>query len=814
LNFLTPATPTVSAPISGATAVLSTPIPETEITFRVQVPADTPSEDIVMITFLDEVTGLAINSTHYPMDAAGTAQDGSSIYSLTMQLPMGSAIKYRYERQTTSNTVGEHVSDGRPVRYRLYHVEGPGTVEDVVSRWTDTQFNGPTGRIKGQITDEATGKPIPNLLVTAGGAQTLTTSDGSFLLEGLPPGIHNLVAMALDGSYHTFQQGARVAADSMTPTPIKMTSAPPVKVVFVAKLPANTPPIIPVRFAGSLYQLGNTFADLTGGSNTLAVNMPELNVLPDGRYTITLTLPAGADVRYKYTLGDGFWNGELANDGSFRVRQLVVPDKNLLIEDTVDTWQTPGLAPITFDVSVPANTPPLNNVSLQLNPLYGWTEPLPMWKLGGDRYGYILFNPLNLPGELSYRYCRNGQCGSADAADTSGPQNPGHPAKISDTPQTIKDQVSAWAMWGGPITSTDSITSEVKAHNMAFIAGVELQPAFHPAWTSLMPQTLTGVQGLGANWLVLTPTWSFTRNTPPVLETVTGVDALWSEVTQATEQARSRSLNVALFPRPNFPGKPSDWWSKATRDESWWTVWFDQYRTFALHHADLAARSGASALVLGGDWIDPALPGGTLADGSPSGVPDDADKRWRDLLTEVRSHFQGTLMWAIPYRKIQDPPAFLDSVDEIYLTFSAALADQAGASPADLNANASRMLDEVVHPFQQNLGKPLILAIGYPSAAGAATGCIPDGNGGCINWDTLWPQNPDNPQVQLSLEEQANLYQALLDSANSREWISGIVARGYYPPVALQDKSMSFHGKPAASVLADWFRSWLGIPPP
>jgi hypothetical protein len=330
----------------------------------------------------------------------------------------------------------------------------------------------------------------------------------------------------------------------------------------------------------------------------------------------------------------------------------------------------------------------------------------------------------------------------------------------------------------------------------------------------LLPGTLTGVQGLGANWLVLSPTWSFTRNAPPVLGQVTGVDALWADLVQAAGQARSRSLNVAIYPQPNFPTQPADWWTEAPRDDSWWTVWFDQYRTFALHHADLAAQTGASALILGGDWLAPALPGGVLADGSSSGVPADAEKRWRDLLTEVRSHYQGTLMWAIPYSDIQEAPVFLDAVDEIYLVWSEAVEKQADGSQAALSATVGSMLDEVVHPFQQKLAKPLVLAVAYPSAAGAGKGCVSDSNGGCINWDLLAPQMPDNPQVQLALEEQANLYQVMLDSANSRDWISGFITRGYYPPVALQDKSISLDGKPASNVLAGWYRSWLGVPPP
>ncbi len=118
-------------------------------------------------------------------------------------------------------------------------------------------------------------------------------------------------------------------------------------------------------------------------------------------------------------------------------------------------------------------------------------------------------------------------------------------------------------------------------------------------------------------------------------------------------------LNIALRPTPHFLIDSDEWWTSAPRDESWWQVWFEQYRTFALHHADLAARSEAQALILGGGWLAPALPGGLLADGSPSGVPQDAEARWQNLLAEVRQHYQGQLIWAMPAQAIKDPPAIL-----------------------------------------------------------------------------------------------------------------------------------------------------------
>jgi len=91
--------------------------------------------------------------------------------------------------------------------------------------------------------------------------------------------------------------------------------------------------------------------------SVVAERMPALTMLPDGRYTITAALPVGADLRYKFTLGDGFWNAEHNKDASFRLRQLIVPEETALVEDQVITWNAGRPNSITFDVSVPPTRP-------------------------------------------------------------------------------------------------------------------------------------------------------------------------------------------------------------------------------------------------------------------------------------------------------------------------------------------------------------------------------------------------------------------------------------------------------------------------
>jgi hypothetical protein len=771
-NIYPPPAVTTSGPIATALP----PPGQTLITFQVQTPPGTPPDVPIYLTLLDEVTGLALNAQTVPMQALPGLDETSSqaIFIITLPFPIGSVVKYRYERQSGPIRVAEHLSDGSAVRYRLFHVTGQDSVADIVSRWTDTAYDLLTGRIQGKALDAKTGQPIPGLLIAAAGAQTLTTSDGSFMLEGLPPGVHNLVGYSVDGSYQTFQQGARVAEGSTTPAEIEIEPAGFSNVVFVVKPPKGTPPIIPLRFAGSLVQLGNTFASLPGGISSLAVNMPVLNTLPDGRYTITLSLPAGADIRYKYTLGDGFWNAEHTSDGAFKLRQLIVPDNTVLVEDTIETWSAGPPNSITFDLTVPADTPSTDFVSIQLNPGFGWTEPLPMWNFGGNRWAYILYGPLNLPGDFSYRYCRNNQCGVADDSLTPGPAAPGRTMQIAGKPQTQSDRVTAWVNWSDVPNVELPAVENVQGRGDGYWTGFELSTGYRPSWDVQIPLALENIRAGGANHVVLTPTWSYGRGSPentlPILAPLPGQDPSWSSMIRFAEKADSLGLKTAVRPLVNFPMPVDDWWSSASRDASWWQVWFEQYRTFALHHADLASQAGAQTLILGGEWLRPALPGEKLSDGTPSDLPEDAEIRWRNLLSEIRAHFNGQLAWAIAYRDILLPPSFLDLVDRTYLELPV---EPGKTIDQTLGLSLDTWLDGTAISFQYLNGRPLILAVACPS-------------------------NPD-------LQSQVDCYQTLLAAANQRDWISGIISLGYYPPVALRGNSASVNGKPASELIGTWY---------
>jgi hypothetical protein len=773
-------------------------LPLAEVVFRVETPSQAPQGEQVFLDILDEVTGLGLNPLRYPM-----AMESPNNYVAHIPVGVGSVVKYRYTREGSPPAV-EYTSTGKQVRYRLFYADGPAEVKDIVSAWNDYPYSGPVGRIQGQVVDIATGVPVPNLLVTAGGCHTITSSNGYFLLDGMALGVHNLVVYSLDGAFQPFQQGAVIAAESATQADIQVMPSQFVSVTFVAHGPPENIPGIPIKLVGNIYQLGNTFADLDGGVNVVASRAPYMTLASDGIYTLTIYLPAGLDLRYKYTLGDGFWNAEHSSDVRFKVRQMIVPKTDTVVEDTIDSWYSGSSQPVNFSVTAPPETPANETVSIQFNP-YGWTEPIPMWPLGNNQWMYIVYSPLELLGDVQYRFCRNDQCGVADDIATGGDQSSKYSFAGGEEAQEFEHQIQSWEWWQELEGSTTIDPVDIIPRGASFITGIEFQSGYHPSWQPYMGGALQAVSDLGANTVILSPTWHYTRTNLPVLEPVPGEDALWYDMGQIGAWGQQRDLNLIIYPQTKFSSMDElAWWQAAEKDAGWWRSWFDRYSAYLIHHADLANHLSAEGLVLGELGALPSFPDGALPDGTSSGVIN-ADEEWAQLIDDVRSRYSGTLYWVVNYdEELQSLPDFVTRADSIYLIWSAPLSEQDNASQTDLMNAFERLLDEEILPFKERINKPILLAIGYPSIDGAANGCVTLSDN-CFDFSVLDQPSAEFPELSIDLDEQVNIYNAALQAVNQRDWIDGFVSRGYYPPAILHDLSSSVHGKPSADVLWYWY---------
>ncbi len=799
-----PTLPTAVVPTAFPSGPTLPPQSRADLTFTVRLPEPLLPGEKIALRVVDEVTGLPYNPVDYELGAIDAVT-----YTKNLQIPDQAVIRYHYIRFPSATREDTNLDE--PIRYRLYFVSGNAQVTDTISSWADKPVNTLSGSIFGTVVNTDTNQPIPDILVSAGGAQFFTDSAGRFLLSGLRAGNHTLLAHAMDGAYTTFQQAATVADNQLTQAAqIRLKQQPLVNVTFLVTVPQGTQGTL--RIAGNLLQLGNTFANLRGGLSTVADRMPILQITADGRYSTTIRLPVGADVQYKYTLGDGYWNSEFTSVGGFVTRQFLVPAQDTTIQDAIQSWQNgPPNAPIVFDVTVPANTPQVDIIYIQYFH-NGWTPPIPMQNAGANNWVFKLFGPLREIGSFSYRICRNAQCDSADDAQSVGPNAHGTNVTPTIAPQNLRTIVNAWA-WPLNTGSATLVATTIQPRGAGFMAGVEYQSYYDPNTPRFNEFAVKNIQGIFANWVIYTPTWTYKRINPVVFTQQPGKDAFWDDTNKAIIQARGLNLNVALLPQPRFDVNASEFWKSAPRDANWWNDWFDHYRAFAVHFADQATQSGAQALILGGDWILPALPAGLLADGASSGVPADAETRWNNIIAEVRQHFRGSVLFALPFNSTNfTPPVnILRNTDAVYLLWFAKITTVSPPNKGDMINEAGKLLDQNIAPWQTQIGKPFILALSYPSATNSATGCIPDPAGACLDWTALNRPNPDIGSVNLDLQQQVDIYDVIFTALNSRSWVSGLVSRGYFEPVELQDKSASVHGKPARDVLWYWFPRLLGI---
>jgi hypothetical protein len=780
-------------------------LPLAQVIFNLIPPQGTASEAEVSVIVLDEVTGAPYNPTVIPMRRL---QDGR--WQAQTTASVGSLLKYRYVRRSPGNAE-EATPFGSPVAFRAAHVAGPTQINDIAAAWTDLPFAGTAGRVLGQLTDAESGQALGEMIVSLAGLHAFTAGDGTFRFDGVPPGKHLLVAFSPDGSYHTFQQEAVVAPESTTPANLALRPARQVQVAFEVTVPADTPPGAPVRMAGSLRSFGHLFGEQTGGVTNAPSLMPILTQVDPTHYILVTSLYAGSDLRYKYTLGDGLWNAERTTDGTFLTRQLVVPDEDLILRDAVATWQGSASAALHFTVTVPDTTLPEDSLGIQFNP-FVWFEPLPMWQSGPSEWFYSLSGPLDFTGSLGYRFCRNQACGSADDVETAGSDAIGLRVTPTLTEQDLRHTVRAWQWWTGPLRDTNVLAPEISPRP-GFEAGVEMTPAFRPVWIPRLPADLAAIESMGSNAVILSPAWTLGQNSPlPSLAFDPRYGPYAADLASAIRAGHQAGMRVVLHPSLRAAGEDwGRWWSGAPRSEDWWTVWFEHYRAFLLTYARLAAEQAVEKLVVGGPEIAPALPGGLLPSGSPAGVPVDAEARWRSMLAEVRRVYPGRLAFEIELgSELQTPPAFLDLVDEVHIYWHAPLGTTSTPTVEEMQVETRRLLQEVVLSAPGLTGRPVVLSVEYPSVDGGATGCPPSGDGSCLRAQDFELGQDPNPALALDLDEQVAALNAVLAEVIAQPAVTGFYVRGYNPLVALQDKSASVHGKPAAALLEYWYSRLTG----
>ncbi len=777
-------------PISNAT-----PSPSAEVTFSVVLPTVSDPNSRIDIVLLDPVTGLDYNTYSIPMESAS---DGR--WQVKIASPIGSQLYYRYARRSPTKAIEVNVHF-ESIRTRVALVTGPLQINDVIAAWSDAPFEGTTGRIIGEVLDASTGKGIPEIAVSAGGLITYSDGEGNFRLDDLPTGLHNVALFSPNGAYRSIQQGALVATDATTPVAFSLKAATPVHITFQVTVPPGHDPNAQVLLAGNISQLGNRFIDLLGTIRTSTLHMPSLVKIDPTHYLTVLTLYSGTDLRYKYTLGDGLWNAERDDEGHFVTRQVIIPEHDTTLRDTVMNWSTNEDSSLRFHVEVPENTPPGDGVSLQFK-LGSWFEPLPMWQIAPHEWAFELHGPLKFAGAVEYRYCRNLQCSSADDEDTAGPMSTGRLLDFEQGNDEIHDQVIAWK-WLEIDPARLSTMSQAILPRQVFEAGVDFLPGYTPTWKTSMPNSIQDLHSLGVNAITLTPRWVITQQNPfPLISFDPGRAAFKDELGEWVQSAKKLNMRVNLRPTISVEsGIMETWWDDAVRDDIWWNLWFEEYRSFLLTFAQYAGEMGVEKLIISTYDIAPSLPSGQLNSGSSSGVPNDAGERWEALILEIRERFSGRLSVEVELQvDTLDLPPFVEHVDEISIYWRIPLSRGGSTEFNVLKTTVDQTFDWLL--VQPDLrGKPVTLSVEYLSLDGSANSCPPAPDGSCRDPGIFASGREVDPDLGVDLIAQVEAINAVLLGAYTRAEINGFYVRGFNPTAKLLDKSASIYGKPALNLL-------------
>lgn len=288
-----------------------------------------------------------------------------------------------------------------------------------------------------------------------------------------------------------------------------------------------------------------------------------------------------------------------------------------------------------------------------------------------------------------------------------------------------------------------------------------------------------------ADWISQTPfSWQQELDSPE-LQMATDGHVHWGETDEGIETTArlARQMGIHTLLKPHVwlvrrdPGKWID--AIAMDSEENWRRWFDDYRRFILHYAQLAERCGIEALCVGTELHTAA-------------VAREAD--WRRLISDVRNVYSGKLTYAANWYKEFEEVAFWDQLDYIGIQAYFPLSDKETPSVAELKRSWQAHV-ETIRQVQRKFRKPVLFTeVGYRSMKDAAI----------RPWE--WPERSNSPADEAGLATQANCYEAFFQTFWNRDWVAGAYIWKWFPGAQqVRGQEFSPQGKPAEQVMTRWF---------
>ncbi len=234
------------------------------------------------------------------------------------------------------------------------------------------------------------------------------------------------------------------------------------------------------------------------------------------------------------------------------------------------------------------------------------------------------------------------------------------------------------------------------------------------------------------------------------------------DIVQIAQEAHKLGMKVMLKPQIWFPGGFIGDLEFPNEPER--SGWFEQYRAFITHHAELAARIQADVFCVGTELSKLSV----------------YDAEWRKIIRYVRKIYKGPLTYAAVQGPEFENLRFWDALDYIGLNNYYPL-------PDDLSTAA---IVAKVEAVQRKFRKPVI----FPEA-------------GFASLEAPHRAPWDETRRKLSMEDQARCYEAIFNAFWPKPWFKGM----YWWKVGTNgfggtdDGSHTPWRKPAMEVVKRWY---------
>jgi hypothetical protein len=211
------------------------------------------------------------------------------------------------------------------------------------------------------------------------------------------------------------------------------------------------------------------------------------------------------------------------------------------------------------------------------------------------------------------------------------------------------------------------------------------------------------------------------------------------------------------------------------------TAWWQSYRSFIDHYAQLAQQNGVTTFFVGSEMTS----------------MEQDTSQWKTLIAEERTRFTGQIGYEENW-DVLGQAGFLSDTDVIGVSAYFPLDDTSSPALPDI------LTDWTDSHASATAGKNWVAKL---SALAASTGRpILFGEVGYMSGDHAGRQPFLNYQDTINWQLQSDLYQALLETFENKSWWAGVVWWEWYlTSDTTSDNDRSPRGKTAEQLLRDWY---------